>query len=100
VPGTARLHRPAGSTAQKKIAARIRGLAADPEEQGKPLQGELRELRSLRAAGQRYRILYRVERERVVVLVVAVGFRKAGSKKDVYSLARKLLRQRLLSPEE
>jgi mRNA interferase RelE/StbE len=84
---------------QKSIAARIRALAVDPEKQGKALTGELRELRSLRAAGQRYRIIYRVERERIVVLVVAVGLRKEGSKKDIYSLARKLLRQRLLDPE-
>jgi len=53
----------------------------------------------VRVAGQRYPILYRVERERVVVLVVAAGLRKEGGKRDVYSLARKLLRQRLPSPE-
>jgi len=64
------------------------------------LTGELRELRSLRAADQRNRIIYRVEeREQIVVLVVAVGLRKEGSKKDIYSLARKLLRQRLLDPD-
>lgn len=84
---------------QQKIAARINTLASEPEKRGKPLQGELRGIRSLRAAGQRYRILYRLERDRVVVLVVAIGLRKEGGKRDVYSLARKLLRQRLLDPE-
>jgi hypothetical protein len=39
---------------------------------------------------------YRVERQEVVVLIVAVGRRRSGDKSDVYELARKLLRQRLL----
>jgi mRNA interferase RelE/StbE len=78
---------------------RIDGLAEDPDKQGKPLVGELMGYRSLRAVGQRYRILYRVEDQEVVVLVVALGLRKEGSKKDVYSLARKLIRLRLLAPE-
>jgi len=84
---------------QKSIAARIRALAVDPEKQGRPLRGELQHLRSLRAAGQRHRILYRVERERIVVLVVAIGLRREDSKRDIYQLARKLLRQGLLAPE-
>lgn len=78
------------------LGRRIDGLARDPDRQGKPLTGELAGLRSLRAAGQRYRILYRVEAERVVVLVLAVGIRKQGDKKDVYALAKKLVRLRLL----
>ena len=81
------------------LSERIDGLANEPDKQGKPLTGELHGVRSLRAVGQRYRILYRLERQRVVVLVVAVGIRKEGSKDDVYSVARKLLRLRLLEPE-
>lgn len=78
------------------LGRRIDGLERDPDRQGKPLTGELAGLRSLRAVGRRFRILYRVEAGRVVVLVVAVGLRKQGDKKDVYALARKLLRLRLL----
>lgn len=77
---------------QAAIRDRIDGLAHDPEGQGKPLGAELAGLRSLRAVGQRYRILYRVERRQVLVVVVAVGLRKEGDKKDVYVLAKKLLR--------
>jgi len=62
------------------------------------LTGELAGHRSLRAAGQRYRILYRVERNQVLVLVVAVGIRREGSRSDIYELARKLLRLRLAEP--
>ena len=81
---------------QQKIRERIDGLAHDPELQGKPLGGELAPCRSLRAIGQRYRILYRVERNRIMVLVLTVGLRKEGDKRDVYALAKKLIRLRLV----
>jgi mRNA interferase RelE/StbE len=83
---------------RQKVRERIDGLAHDPDKQGKPLLGELAGYRSLRALGQRYRILYRVERGQVLVVVVAVGLRKADHRDDVYALARKLLRLRLLEP--
>lgn len=79
-----------------KIRDRIDGLAEEPVKQGKPLMADLAGYRSLRAVGQRYRIIYRVEENKVLVLVVALGIRKEGSKRDVYVLARKLLRLRLL----
>jgi mRNA interferase RelE/StbE len=81
---------------QEKIRDRIDALAEDPEKQGKPLLGELTGYRSTRAAGQRSRIIYRVERNKVLVLVVALGIRKEGDKKDIYELARKLLQLRLI----
>jgi mRNA interferase RelE/StbE len=84
---------------QHSLQHRIEGLSSEPEKQGKPLSGELMGLRSLRAVGQRYRILYRIEKRSVVVFVLAMGIRKEGSQKDIYSLARKLLRLRLLEPE-
>ena len=71
-------------------------LVAFPEQQGKLLMGELAGFRSVRAVGRRSRIVYRVERREVTVLIVAVGRRRSGDKSDVYDLARKLLRQRLL----
>ena len=79
-----------------KIRDRIDGLAEEPEKQGKPLTGELTGYRSLRAMGQRYRIIYRIEEGKVLVLVMAMGIRKEGSGKDIYVLAQKLLRLRLL----
>ena len=78
------------------IVARVSELGTAPEQMGKPLTGELAGYRAVRAAGQRYRVLYRVERRQVTILVVAVGRRKEGDRQDVYELARRLLRQRLL----
>jgi mRNA interferase RelE/StbE len=82
---------------RRLITQRADQLGTSPEQQGKALIGELTRFRSIRAAGQRYRIVYRVERREVSVLIVVVGRRQAGDKSDIYQLARKLLRQGLLS---
>ncbi len=81
---------------QGSILDRIAGLARDPDAQGKPLLGELRGLRSIRAAGQRYRIIYRVHREQIEVLVIAIGIRREADREDIYRLAQRLLRLGLL----
>ena len=80
---------------QEGIRGRIDGLANEPDKQGYPLIGELSGYRSLRAMGQRYRIIYRLDGNRVTVLVVATGLRKEGDKKDIYALAQKLIRSGL-----
>ena len=79
-----------------QIVARVGEMATTLETFGKPLTGELAGYRAVRAVGQRYRIIYRVERGLITVLVVAVGRRREGDRKDIYELARRLLRQRLL----
>jgi len=81
---------------RKQVSQAINRLAGDPEKKGKPLLGELAGFRSLRAAGQKYRVIYKVESNQVIVVVVAVGRRKEGDRKDIYSLARKLFEQKLL----
>jgi mRNA interferase RelE/StbE len=81
---------------KESISRRINALENDPERQGKPLSDELTGYRSIRAVGQRYRILYKLEAEQVIVVVVALGMRKQGDKKDVYELAKKLARLGLL----
>lgn len=81
---------------RERIRDRIDGLAVEPELQGKALLGELKGYRSLRAAGQRYRIIYRIHQTQVEVLVIAIGRRAEGSHEDIYRLARRLLRLRLL----
>ncbi len=82
---------------RRQVSEAISALSEDPDIKGKALIGELTGFRGIRAAGKRYRVIYRVEKVKVLVVVVAVGLRKEGSRKDVYSLASKLFRQRLLS---
>jgi mRNA interferase RelE/StbE len=81
-----------------KVIETIDGLAEDPEKKGKALIAELEGYRSVRAAGQRYRIIYQIDKEKIIVLVVAAGIRKEGDRKDIYELAKKLIRARLLEP--
>jgi len=84
---------------RQKIFDTAQGLENEPDKQGKPLVDDLLGYQSLRAVGQRYRIIYRVKAETVEVLVVTVGIRKAGDKADAYEVAKKLLRLGLLEPE-
>jgi mRNA interferase RelE/StbE len=52
-----------------KLFERIEQLENEPENQGKPLKNELSGLRSVRAIGQRYRIIYELKDEQVLVIV-------------------------------
>jgi mRNA interferase RelE/StbE len=76
---------------QEKLRDRIDQLRIEPEKQGKALVDNLSGFRSIRAVGQRYRIVYKVEQDRVVVVVVGLGRRKEGDKKDIYAILEKLL---------
>ena len=80
----------------QQIAGRIDALKDEPEKLGKALTGELSGYRSLRASGQRFRIIYKVEKKQVIVIVVALGTRKEGDKRDIYALAQRLVRLGLL----
>lgn len=71
---------------QQTIKKRIEQLKFEPEKQGKSLSGALKGYRSIRALGQRYRIVYKVDREKIIVIVVGAGIRKEGSKKDIYRI--------------
>ena len=77
---------------RESICGRIDGLVSEPEKQGYPLTAELTGYRSLRAVGQRFRIIYHVDKSKIVVIVVAAGIRKDGDKRDIYALAQKLIR--------
>ncbi|MEW6668210.1 MAG: type II toxin-antitoxin system RelE/ParE family toxin [Thermodesulfobacteriota bacterium] len=80
---------------QKVILSRVDSLRADPAKRGKPLVKDLAGFRSMHAA-KRYRILYRIDEESNVVWAVAAGIRKEGDQKDIYEVARRLLRLGLL----
>jgi mRNA interferase RelE/StbE len=79
-----------------QVAQAVFGLSEDPGKKGRPLMGELAGYRSLRTAGQKYRLIYKIEEKEVIVIVVAVGRRKEGDRKDIYTLARRLFEQKLL----
>lgn len=81
---------------REKIGSVIDRLTEVPEKQGKALLGELSGFRSIRAVGQRYRIIYQLRGNEIIVAIVAVGIRRDGARDDIYNLARKLFRLGLL----
>lgn len=78
------------------IARHIDAMAEEPEKQGKPLRGWLAGFLSVRAAGQRYRVVYKIEDTRKLVLVYLVGIRREGSRRDIYALAERLVQRGLV----
>lgn len=76
---------------QQNIRKRLEKLKIEPEKQGKALSGRLKGYRSVRAVGQRYRIIYRIEESQIVVIIIAIGIRKQGDKNDIYTLIEKLI---------
>ena len=79
-----------------QILNKIESLKEEPLLLGKPLQGPLRHYRSIRAAGQRYRIIYKVEKDEVIVVIVAIGIRREGDESDIYELMKKYIKIGLL----
>jgi mRNA-degrading endonuclease RelE of RelBE toxin-antitoxin system len=78
-----------------KILQKVQGLRNSPEKQGRALLGPLKGLRRIVAAS-RYRVIYKVPQDAVVVHVLAVGARKKRDTRDIYEIAQKLLRAKLL----
>lgn len=66
------------------VVKRGRDLSNDPLLQGKALKDDLAGFRSVRAASQRYRIVYVVGQAPRRVGIVWLGIRRDGGKTDVY----------------
>ena len=78
---------------QQQILEKIEILKEYPLKVGKPLKGNLQDYRSIRSVGQRYRIIYQVKESEIEVIIVAVGIRRDGDKKnDIYELMKKYLK--------
>ena len=84
---------------QRTILDRIQKLSDEPDKQGKKLVKDLSRFRSIHAAG-RYRVIYKTDKQSVIVYVLAAGIRKEGDKKDIYKIAKKLLNAGLLDLDE
>ncbi len=76
--------------------ARVRGLeggpAWEPDLQGKPLAAPLEGVWRIRAARDRYRVLYEIDGVKRRIIVLDIGERRPGEPSDVYRLAARLLR--------
>jgi mRNA interferase RelE/StbE len=78
------------------VVRRIDSLVEEPDKKGKLLKGWLTGFMSTRAAGQRYRVVYRVDVGEKRVLVYLVGLRREDSRRDIYALAERLVQRGLI----
>ena len=78
---------------RERIAQRINVLKTRPEV-GNPLRGKLAGYRSLRAARNRYRIIYRIVNDKVLVIIITIGLRKGDDFGDVYKSLKRLIGKR------
>ena len=64
-------------------------LSRDPESYGEPLLGKFRKYRKLKVDG--YRVVYRVVKDKVLVLIIKVGIRRDDEVyKDLFFRLKKL----------
>jgi mRNA interferase RelE/StbE len=84
---------------RKTIGNKIDDLRTDAEKRGKPLRSVLSAYRSVHGAG-RYRIIFEVRQQEVVVYVVHIGLRKDGDQDDAYALLKKYLKLGLIDTPE
>jgi len=77
---------------REQIIKKVDILAEYPES-GKPLCGILSGYRSLRAARNRYRIIYKFLRNEDKVVVIAIGIRKGDDFSDVYRSLERIIKR-------
>lgn len=77
----------------EQLIKRIDSLQSNPEA-GKPLRGVLAGYWSLRASRNRYRIIYRIVKEKSSVVVITVGLRKGKDFSDVYKSLERIVKRR------
>ena len=78
-----------GKKTYETIRDLIRDLEFDPEKKGEPLHGSLRGLYSRHYS--RFRIIYHIEREDLVVLVVGTGYHESDSRADIYKVIERAI---------
>ena len=76
---------------QKKLSDMVDSLVESPESRGKALLRDLFGFRSIRAIGQRYRIVYTVDTVSLQVIIVGVGIRRDGDRGDIYEQMRRVI---------
>ena len=81
---------------QRKLLDTADELSTDPDKRGGPLVGDLAGYWSVRWS--RYRVVHLIDDDAQKVYVLAVGMRQEGKPRDIYELARGLLRRGLLEP--
>ena len=77
------------NSVQKSVAAGLIKLKESPELRGHALAGNLAGFRALVVGKKRIRIVYRIEHDQVLVVVIAIGHRRNS---EVYDAAGERVR--------
>lgn len=77
---------------REAIGREIDDLETAPDLERRAMSGEYKGYYRVRAAGQRYRVVYAVRREHSKVYVVLVGIRREGDPSDIYEKGKKRLK--------
>ncbi len=75
----------------------ILALEVEPEKKGQPLGGKLHGFFSLHYS--RYRVIYKINGEEAIVLVVGAGWHESGLRAEIYQVVERLLQAGKLLPE-
>lgn len=67
----------------------IQDLEFEPEKKGLPLRSPLQGFYSLHYS--RFRVIYRIEQDEAIVLVLGVGYHESGSRSDIYQIIERLI---------
>ena len=67
---------------QELLIRRMERLKEEPEKQGSQMFGELAGYRAVRAVGQRYRIIYRIDQPQSVVIVIGLVLSHVWNQRD------------------
>ena len=81
---------------QRNLLEAADELVSDPDKRGRRLTSDFTGYWSRHWS--RYRIIYLIDEESQTVFVVAAGIREEKKPRDIYQLAKKLLRRGLLEP--
>ncbi len=76
-----------------KLCDHIEALAITPSLKGSHLRGDFSGLLSHHCLGNRFRIIYQINESQHTVTIISLGMRKAGDKRDIYELTKKILRK-------
>ncbi len=80
---------------REDIMKRVDGLQKSPADQGRALTGELSGFYVIRNSEAGYRIIYRVEGDRVVIYAVTIDTGRTMMEPSLHSLARRLVTMKM-----
>lgn len=87
-----------GKKSYETVRDLIKSLEFEPQKKGEPLSGRLKGLYSLHYS--RFRIIYGIYNQELVVAVVGAGWHEHDSRRDIYKLIERALDSGIVMPDD